>query len=164
MTWVIGWHWLKLNWGNLCSVIGLVISAATLIVARGAKKAAEEARAEARRENLSDELESAQQKTEQIGNYLSQQKWEIVLLRSQEVVTSCSQILRRWGSDGLSEVSRNNILLAQQQAGSIAQLAIRAPHIPITEQDLRRISRAQHKALRLLAGETADVAGTIDRG
>lgn len=155
------WEWLRLNWGNIFSAAGLVVSVATFIVARSAKRAAEEAKAEAKRENLADELETAQRKTEEIGSYLSQQKWEIVLLRSQEVVTSCSQILGRWGAEDLSEASRNNILLAQQQAGSIAEVAIRAPRISVTEQDFRRISRAQHKALHLLAGETAEIAGRI---
>lgn len=157
----MSWEWLKLNWGNLFSVIGVLVSIATLIVARSAKKAAEDAKAEARRANLADELKAAQEKAEQIGNYLSQQKWEIVLLRSQEVVTSCSQILRRWGAENLSESAKNNILLAQRQAGSIAQAAMRAPRIAVSEEDLRRISRAQHKTLQLLAGESAEIAGRI---
>ncbi|MFZ0884930.1 MAG: hypothetical protein WAN14_16135 [Candidatus Acidiferrales bacterium] len=139
-----------------------MVSAATFYVAKAAKAAAEDAKSEARRRNLADELEDAQRKTEQVGNYLGQEKWEIVLLRSQEVVTSCSQILRRWGLRELSERSRDNILVAQQQAGSIARVALRAPTIPPTEQDLRRIAGAQHKALQLLSGETAEIMGKIE--
>lgn len=157
-----GSHWLSSNWGNLASVLGLAVSTATFFVARWAKEAAEQAKAEARRRNLADELEEAQRKTEQVGSYLGQEKWEIVLLRAQEVVTSCSQILRRWGTDELSEQSRDNILVAQQQAGSIVRVALRAPRIPPTEQDLRRIAGAQHKALQLLSGETAEITGKIE--
>jgi len=157
-----GSQWFSTNWGNLASVVGLAVSTATLFVARWAKEAAEEAKTEARRRNLADELEEAQRKTEQVGSYLGQEKWEIVLLRSQEVVTSCSQILRRWGLQELSEESRDNILVAQQQAGSIARVALRAPRIPPTEHELRRIARAQHKALQLLSGETAEITGKID--
>ncbi len=161
MNWQREWHWFSTNWGNAFSVAGFVVSAATLFVAKWAKDAAQDAKAEARRRNLVDELEDAQRKAEQVGNYLGQEKWEIVLLRSQEVVTSCSQILRRWGAHELSERSRDNILIAQRQAGSIAQVALRAPRIPPTEQDLRRIAAAQHKALQLLSGETAEIAGKI---
>ena len=156
------WHWLTANWGSVFSVAGFGVSVATLVVARWAKRSAEEAKAEARRRNLADELEEAQRKTEQVGTYLSQEKWEIVLLRSQEVVTSCSQILRRWGLIDLSEKSRDNVLVAQQQAGSIARVALRAPQIPPTEQELRRMAGAQHKALQLLSGETAEFAGRIE--
>jgi hypothetical protein len=162
MAWEPLWYWIRSNWGNILSLAGLFVSGATLVVAKGAKEAAEEAKSEARRRNLVDELEEAQRKAEQVGSYLSQEKWEIVLLRSQEVVTSCSQILRRWGSEELSDESRDNILLAQQQAGSIARVALRAPRTPPTEQDLRRIAGAQHKALQLLSGETAEIMGRIE--
>jgi hypothetical protein len=162
MAWQPVGHWIRSNWGSLVSLAGLLVSAATFYVAKAAKEAADDARSEARRRNLADELEDAQRKTEQVGSYLGQEKWEIVLLRSQEVVTSCSQILRRWGSHELSEESRDNILVAQQQAGSIARVALRAPRIPPTEQDLRRIAGAQHKALQLLSGETAGIMGKIE--
>lgn len=155
-------RWLSTNWGSLVSVVGLAVSVATLLVARWAKEAAEQAKGEARRRNLADEIEEAQRKTEQVGSYLGQEKWEIVLLRAQEVVTSCSQILRRWGAHERSEQSRDNILVAQQQAGSIARVALRAPRIRPTDQDLRRIAGAQHKALQLLSGETAHITGRME--
>lgn|SRR5579863_4627538 len=162
MIWQSLWSWFGRNWGNVFSVGGFVVSVATLFVATWAKQAAEQAKSAVRRRNLADELEDAQRKTEQVGSYLGQEKWEIVLLRSQEVVTSCSQILRRWGVGELNEESRDNILVAQQQAGSIARVALRAPKIPPTEQDMRRLAGAQHKALQLLSGETAEVARKIE--
>ena len=162
MNWQAMWNWFGRNWGNVFSVGGFVVSLATLVVATWAKDAAEEARAEARRRNLADELENSQLKTEQVGSYLSQGKWEIVLLRSQEVVTSCSQILRRWGTEELSEESRDNILRAQRQIGSIARVALSAVRVAPTEQDLRRLAGAQHKALQLLSGETARMAGNLE--
>jgi hypothetical protein len=162
MAWKPIWYWVRSNWGSLVSLVGLLVSFATLLVAKAAKEAAEDAKSEARRRNLADELDEAQRKTEQLGSYLAQEKWEIVLLRSQEVVTSCSQILRRWGPEQLSETSRDHILIAQQQAGSIAQVAITAPRTKPTELDLRRLSRAQHKALQLLSNETAEIAGKIE--
>lgn len=117
MAWAPVGYWVTSNWGSLVSVVGLFVSGATLLVAKAARQAAEEAKSEAPRRNLADELEQAQSKTEQVGSHLGQEKWEIVLLRSQKVVTSCGQILRRWGSHDLSEEFCDNILVAQQQAG-----------------------------------------------
>ena len=157
------WNSFANNWGNLASVIGLVVSVATLVVATKAKAAAEAAKTEARRQNLVDEIQDAQKKAEQLGAYLSQQKWEIVLLRSQEVITSCSQILRRWGLEALSEHSRNNVLVAQQQAGSIAEVAVRAARTAPTDREFKMMSVAHHKALELLSVEAAEFAGMIEK-
>lgn len=151
------------NWGNLASVIGLGVSVATLVVAKKAKAAADAAKFEARRQNLVDEIQDAQKRVEQLGAYLSQQKWEIVHLKSQEVISSCSQILRRWGKDSLSERSRNHFLVAQQQAGSIAEVAVRALRNAPSDREFKMLSVAQHKALELLSVEAAEFAGIIEK-
>jgi hypothetical protein len=151
------------NWGNFASIAGLVVSIFTLIVATKAKTAAEAAKAETRRQNLVDEIQDAQKKAEQLGAYLSQQKWEIVHLRSQEVITSCSQILRRRGKDSLSERSRNNFLVSQQQAGSIAEVAVRAQRNAPSDREFKMLSVAQHKTLELLSVEAAEFAGMIEK-
>jgi hypothetical protein len=163
MDWGGLWQSFHNNWGNFASFAGLVVSVLTLIVATKAKTAAEAAKAEARRQNLVDEIQDAQKKAEQLGAYLSQQKWEIVHLRSQEVITSCSEILRRWGKDSLSEHSRNNFLLAQQQAGSIAKVAVRALRSVPSDREFKMLSVAQHKALELLSFEAAEFAGIIEK-
>lgn len=154
---------LRDNWGNIASVVGLGVSIATLVVATKAKEAANAAKVEARRQNLTDEIQDAQRKAEQLGTYLAQQKWEIVHLRSQEVITSCSQILRRWGKESLSERSRNNFLVAQQQAGSIAEVAVRALRDAPSDREFKTLSIAQHKALELLSVEAAEFAGIIEK-
>lgn len=157
------WDDFVANWGNLASAAGLGVGIATLVVAKRARAAAVAAKSEARRQNLIDEIQDAQKTVEQIGAYLSQQKWEIVHLRSQEVITSCSQILRRWGTESLSERSRNNLLVAQQQAGSIAEVALRALRIAPTDREFKMLSVAQHKALELLSVEAAEFEGIIEK-
>lgn len=157
------WDYFTNNWGSLASVIGLGVSVATLVVAKKAKAAADAAKIEARRQNLVDEIQDAQKRVEQLGAYLSQQKWEIVHLKSQEVISSCSQILRRWGKDSLSERSRNNLLVAQQQAGSIAEVVVRALRNAPSDREFKMLSVAQHKALELLSVEAAEFAGIIEK-
>ncbi|MHB8754644.1 MAG: hypothetical protein ACYC92_06755 [Candidatus Acidiferrales bacterium] len=157
------WLAVQAHWGDAASVVGLGVSVATLVVARGARAAAEAAKTEARRQNLVDEIQDAQKKAEQLGTYLSQQKWEIVQLRSQEVITSCSQILRRWGADSLSQTSHNNLLRVQQQVGSIAKVAIRSLRNPPSDIEFELMSIAHNKAFNILSIEAAELAGIIDK-
>lgn len=163
MVWGSLWQILRSSWGNIASVVGLGVSIATLVVATKAKAAADAAKAESRRQNLIDEIQDAQKKAEQLGAYLSQQKWEVVHLISQEVITSCSQILRRWGRESLPERSRNNLLVAQQQAGSIAEVALRAQRTAPSDREFKSLSIAQHKTLELLSVEAAEFAGIIEK-
>ncbi len=163
MDWSWLWQALRNNWGNIASVVGLGVSIATLVVAKRARTAAEEAKIAARRQSLIDELQDAQKKAEDLGTYLHQQKWEIVHLRSQEVITSCSQILLRWGMDSLSTSSHQQLVRAQQQSGSIARVAIRALRTPPSDPEFRAMCVAQQKALTLLAFEAAQFAGIIEK-
>jgi len=163
MTWDSLWQIFRNDWGNIASLAGLVVSAFTLWFAKKAKAAADAARDEARRQNLVDEILGAQKKAEQMGAYLSQQKWEVVHLISQEMITACSQILRRWGKESLPERSRNNFLVAQQQAGSIAEVAVRALRLAPSDREFKMLSVAQHKALELLSVEAAEFAGIIEK-
>lgn len=157
------WQAFHNNWGNVASVVGLGVSIATLVVATKAKAAADAAKAAARRQSLIDELQNAQKKAEDLGTYLHQQKWEIVHLRSQEVITSCSQILLRWGQESLSNSSHQQLLLAQQQSGAIARVAIRALRTPPSDLEFRAMCVAQQKALTLLSFEAANFAGIIEK-
>ena len=102
------------NWGNLASIIGLVVSVWTLIVATGAKKAAQEAIRESRRQKLSEELQNAVYRLEQLGHHILLRKWEIAYIRAQEIASACSLVLRRW-PDTLNEASKDRILLAQSR-------------------------------------------------
>jgi len=163
MDWGPSWQALHNNWGNIASVAGLVVSAFTLWFAKKARIAAEDAKAAARRQSLIDELQDAQKKAEDLGAYLHQQKWEIVHLRSQEVITSCSQILLRWGAESLSTASHKNLLRAGQQSGSIAQIAIRALRTPPSNREFEDMCLAQQKALKLLSFEAASFAGIIEK-
>jgi hypothetical protein len=156
------WSFTVNNWGNLATVIGLGISIWTLVVARGAKKAAQQARNEARRQKLTEELQSAVHKIEQLGHYILSKKWEIAFLQAQEVASSCSLVLRRW-SDTLNESSRDRILMAQAQAGSVAKAAMKASDIAPTDVQIRRIAAAQQLAFQLLSGEKGESLGLIER-
>lgn len=164
MRWEALIEFVQTNWGNLASLAGLFVSVATLIVARSARKAAREAKAEARRQGLVDELQAAQGKTEQVGQFLMQQKWEMVLVRAQDVVSACSQILRRWGAEQLEQPSRDEILRSREQLASIARIAVRAQAAAPTPQEVKRMASAQQRAFQLLSTQLAHSQVTIQQG
>ena len=76
MSWADLSGFLALNWGNVASVLGLAVSLVTLAVASKAREAAEAARAIARRQSLTEVLQDAVRKNEQVGLFLSQRKWD----------------------------------------------------------------------------------------
>jgi hypothetical protein len=88
--------------GTVVSVGGVGLSIWVLIVAKGAKRAADAANAAARKRNLVEELESAAQKIQQIGVLIQQEEWVAAQMRIDEVFASCRTTLARW-PDHLSE-------------------------------------------------------------
>ena len=104
--------------GTLASVIGLGIGAYVIVVARGAREAAQAANALGRKRNLAEELESASQKIQQVGNFIQQGQWVPVRMRTEEILASCKVALSRW-PDHLSESRKNEILSAASLMQSI---------------------------------------------
>jgi hypothetical protein len=98
------------HWGNIASVWGLGVSIYVLFVAKGARKAAEDARSAERVRTALEELEDAADKCTQLGQFARDQKWDLVHLRAQEVMTCCRTTIARWGEDPALKESRNKVL------------------------------------------------------
>jgi hypothetical protein len=143
------------NWGNLVSVLGLVVSAATLAVATKARQAAEAAKAVARRQSLTEVLQDTVRKNEQVGLFLSQRKWDIVWLRAQEIASATSLVLARWPLE-LSAVSKDNLLRCQRLSSSISTVALIASGGPPTPQGIARMSQTQGRVTQLLNTELGE--------
>ncbi|MCI0348471.1 MAG: hypothetical protein L0Z53_03510 [Acidobacteriales bacterium] len=93
-----------------------------------------------------------------------QQKWEMVLVRAQDVVSACSQILRRWGAEQLEQPSRDEILRSREQLASIARIAVRAQAAAPTPQEVKRMASAQQRAFQLLSTQLAHSQVKIQQG
>lgn len=143
------------NWGDLASVLGLAVSVATLLVASKAREAAEAAKAAARRQSLTEVLQDAARKNEQVGLFLSQRKWDIVWLRAQETASATSLALARWPLE-LGAVSKDNLLRSQQLSSSIASVALRVTGDVPTLRETARISQAQGRVAQLLNAELGE--------
>lgn len=98
------------NWGSIASVWGLGVSIYVLWVAKGARKAAEEARSAERVRTALEELEDAAEKCTQLGQFARAQNWDLVHLRAQEVMVRCRTTVERWGEDPALKESRNKVL------------------------------------------------------
>ena len=155
MSWADFSGFLGLNWGNVASVLGLAVSLVTLVVASKAREAAEAARAIARRQSLTEVLQDAVRKNEQVGLFLSQRKWDIVWLRAQETANAASLGLARWPQE-LSTGSKDNLLRGQQLANSIAGVALSAASELPTPREIARISQAQGRVGQLLTSELGE--------
>lgn len=153
---------LKQNWGNLASALGLSVSVWVLIVARKAQEAAEDARALARLKSLVEELGEANSKIQQLGIFLRDQKWDVVQLRVEEILGSCKLVVARWG-DHLVGDSRNNPLTASTITRDIARVAAESSIRQLTEAERRQILKGQLEAVDLISGVLGEARKAEER-
>lgn len=149
------------SWGDIATLIGLLVSIWVLIVARKAKEAADAVRAEAHLRNISEDLLEMQRKSEQVGIFISENKWDVVYLRAQEVAGACSVVKERWRE--LSEESKKNILAAQIQFGEIARVAVSAKAGAPSTKRVLGLSKAHQAAHDLVSAELGIALGAVER-
>jgi len=154
-------EFMKENWGSSAGVWGLGVTFITLLVAQRAREAANAAKREARRRNLAEDLQDAHTKSQQVGLFIRDAKWDTVFLRAQEISSACSLVLKRW-QDELTGNSRSQITLARDQAGSIARVAMAANRLPPSAQQILNISAAQRRMNELLSSELGESLRVIE--
>ena len=137
------------NWGSMVSVVGVLLTIWTLVSARGAKAAAEEARAIARKRDLVEDLEDAASRMRQVGGWVRDGKWELVQLRAQEVLGVCKSVMSRWG-DHLEE-SADKLRSATTLLSSIAKRTMDSSLRELDPKERRQIFDAQLRADELIS-------------
>jgi hypothetical protein len=153
---------LKQNWGNLASAVGLVVSVWVLIVARKAREAAEEALSLARLKSLLEELDSAGNKVQLIGVLLKDQKWDMVELLVDEALSACRSALARW-ADHLAESSRDNLIAACTLLRSVADKCVAASTAQLSDEEWREAMSAQREARELMSTALGQVKRAEER-
>lgn len=148
--------------GTVSSVIGLGVGVYVLIVAKGARAAAQDARVLARKRTLAEELEHAKKYIEQVGDYLQNREWMAVRIRAQEIMTSCRESLTRW-PDGLSQDRKNDILNASALVRSIAEVAASPDLANIKPTKLTRLTQTQLEATELLSNALGEARNREER-
>jgi len=148
-NWTSAWTFVDGNWGNIASAWGLSVGVYVLMVAQGARRAAEQARQLGRARGLLEELEEANKKIQLVGVFIGQRKWDLVNHVAGEVLVSCKGIMARWND--LPGSSSNTLLEACVLIRSIADSAIANVSEDQTAKHARRLLRAQLSAAELLS-------------
>jgi len=156
-TWSSVVELLSRNWGNVASVWGLAVGLYVLIVASGARRAAEEARLRSRRQSLTEELEEAKNKVQQMGHFLAVDNLAVVRIRGEEILASCQSVLQRWDNDPLWRKSKNKLLSATEIIRTIAEIAATKGTLDADEK--KQTAIAQLKASELLSAVLAGSRG-----
>lgn len=131
--------------GTVASLAGLALGLYVMIVARGAREAAQAARALARRRSLVEELEGASKRVQQVGNFIEQEQWTAVRMRAEEILASCRLTLTRW-PDHLSEPRRNEVMTASSLMRSITMTTSELVNGQISDEQRRKITDAHIRA------------------
>lgn len=143
----------------MASVWGLAIGIYVLVVATGARRAAEQARRKFDTQSLAEEFEAATHKIQEIGHFLSVGNCEVVRIRAEEVSNTCQSTLGRWGNDPMRKRSKNNVILAARIMRSIAERAAAAPTNPFTQDESVETKAAQLRAGELLHTVLGELRG-----
>jgi hypothetical protein len=150
--------------GAIASALGLITSIWVLLVARGARAAAEQARSVARRRNLLEELDAAEHKLQELGTFIQQEEWVGIQIRTAEILAECRSAMTRW-SDQLPEERRNDVLTAAQLVHSIAT---RASELSVADRllpaDKKKLVGAHLKASGLLNDALGEARRQDERG
>lgn len=104
--------------GNLASVVGLIVSAFAAYFAKRASTAARKARDSAMRQSLSEDMNAAARTSNEIVIYLGDDRNESALLRIADLMRQTSYLIRRWDMT-LSKRSKDNLHFAREQLHSI---------------------------------------------
>ncbi len=144
--------------GVAVSIAGLIVSLWVLSVAKDARRAAEEARALARKRNLVEDLDDALQKLQQVGNFLQQRQWVGVQIRTAEVLVICREAMARW-SDHLSKKRLSGVLTAMTHVQTIATQLAEIGQRELTPQEKKNLAESHLKA----AGHISDALGEARR-
>jgi hypothetical protein len=156
------WDWIGTQYGNLASVAGLFISAWSVWVATGARKAAREARTVAQQRSLAEDLGDLQRRSNVAHLCISQGSLQVGSFVLSELRVSIHRLLGQWGETLTIEVG-NKLLTSSQRLDAIQGLISRSPDAPLPEEVRRRVvvelqgidaefSELMGQGLRLVAG------------
>src|SRR5260370_38681987 len=106
------WVFLKANWGNLASVVGLLFSFLAFVFSKRASIAAREAREAVFIRSFGEDLNNASKAAAEAVAYIRSEKFELAILRTTELINQTSYIITRRSSN-LSINSKNRILQAR---------------------------------------------------
>ena len=147
---------------GITGVVGFGLTIWAIVIAKGARKAAQEAREAAllaaRRRSLIEELEYMRRLIHQVGTLIQQEEWHAVQMQTVEIVGACKSAMARWG-DGLSEQTRNGVLTASTLLGSVAAKSSEYANRAVTTPEKNKLTSTHLRA----SGFVHDALGEAHR-
>jgi hypothetical protein len=150
LPWSQGEKFLKENWGNVASLWGLLVGFYVLVVAKGVRRAAQEARDREILRTLLDNLERANSNVRDLGLFVRESKWDMVYLKAVDVLAACRSAYSNWDDDPSSRKMRNKLNTAATITRSIATLTAYSKAQPMDERQKTKIIDAQLEVGELL--------------
>ncbi len=130
------------NWGNLASVVGLILSLLAAILASRASKAAEGARRAVLSRTMAEEISGGYKLASEITMLIGISQFNMALTKCSDLLDVPNRIRIRW-LEALATTSKNNWLLARQQLDSIhAVLAKASSGTTLTPRELAQLTKS----------------------
>jgi hypothetical protein len=146
------------NWGNLASVVGLVVSAVSAVFAKRAATAAREARQSVLAHSLGEDIHAAEKLAREITSLADLGKFELSVLRCNDLHDHTVVILNRWNGN-LTSTTKNNCLAARSLLDSVREVVSKAAtkNADLTAAQTVRIRDACRQVKDIFIAERASV-------
>jgi hypothetical protein len=156
-------EWWHHNWGNIASVIGVVISVFALWRAQSASRAAKRALATQYQRTLAQELRSCSEKARIVAKLCGNSDWLRAREETDEIVQRLTVAQNRWKDQLVDNVSRNELNLVVGHLGLVgSQIARFAQGMTVGGQ-MDDLERALNLLTRKLAAEVGKHERAVDR-
>ena len=151
------------NWGNLASVIGLLVSFLAAVFARGASKAAEQARRAVLSRTLMDEINAGHKLASELTTLISISQLNMALNKCGDLLDVPNRIRTKW-LELLSTDSQNNWLLARQQLDTIHMALSKAANgTALNARELRQLTKSCFSVRTIFVEEESTASKIADQ-
>lgn len=151
------------NWGNLASVIGLILSYFAVLFSATASEAAREARDSVLSRTLEEEITAGHKAVSELTTLVEIGQVQLAAIKCSDLLDIPNRLRIRW-ENSLNTSSKNNWLLARQQLDSIHTVLRKAGQSGLGTEDMENVHRACLGVRTIFAEEQALMRRSEDRG
>jgi hypothetical protein len=155
-------EFLARQWGDAASLAGLVISVFTLLFARRASKAAEEARDSVLRQTLRQDMEACGRLATDIEAFVELGQIDCAGLRARDLMHQIAFLRARWETK-LPEQSQNSLLMAHKQLEYIQREMSKLPTAAMTPRARKLLTQACHEVSIIFSRERGAATAQSER-
>jgi hypothetical protein len=145
---------------GIASIVGLAISILTLIVATGARKAANEAREAVRKGDAAEEFRNLTGIANEFLSHIESDEVPAALIRARDLMSAMSVASRRRGRF-LSVEASNNFEEAHAQISVISR-SLSINGAPSTPQQKDKLLKICHSVIKAMGSETGTLFSTVE--